>query len=278
MAKVLVSDPIDEAGIKILSQVATVDVKTGLSPKELASIIAGYDALMVRSGTQVTAEVIEAATNLKVIGRAGVGVDNIDVASATRKGIIVVNSPEGNTIAAAEHTLAMMLALSRYIPDANYSLKQGKWDRKSFIGTEVYKKTLGVIGLGKIGSHVATVAKAMGMKILAYDPYISQERANQLGCTLVDLDVLFAESDYITLHVPKTPETTNLINRETIAKMKPTVRIINCARGGIIDEEALYEALKSGRIAGAALDVFAQEPLGDSPLKTLGSNVILTPT
>ncbi|HIK36711.1 MAG: phosphoglycerate dehydrogenase [Geminocystis sp.] len=277
MAKVLVSDPIDEAGIKILSQVAQVDVKTGLSPKELAGIIAGYDALMIRSGTQVTAEVIEAATNLKVIGRAGVGVDNIDVASATRKGIIVVNSPEGNTIAAAEHTLAMMLALSRYIPDANYSLKQGKWDRKSFIGTEVYKKTLGVIGLGKIGSHVATVAKAMGMKILAYDPYISQERANQLGCTLVDLDVLLSEADYITLHVPKTPETTNLINRETIAKMKPTVRIINCARGGIIDEEALYEALKSGRIAGAALDVFAQEPLGDSPLKTLGSNVILTP-
>ncbi|MTF40661.1 phosphoglycerate dehydrogenase [Cyanobacterium aponinum] len=277
MAKVLVSDPIDEAGIKILSQVAQVEVKTGLSPSELAGIISDYDALMIRSGTQVTEEVIEAATHLKIIGRAGVGVDNVNVPAATRKGIVVVNSPEGNTIAAAEHALAMMLSLSRHIPDANQSLKEGRWDRKKFMGSEVYKKTLGVVGLGKIGSHVATVAKAMGMKILAYDPFISQERANQLGCTLVDLDLIFTESDYITLHVPKTKETANLINADSLAKMKPTARIINCSRGGIIDEDAIYEALANEKIAGAALDVFATEPLGESSLKSLGSNVILTP-
>ena len=191
MAKVLVSDPIDEAGIKILSQVAEVDIKTGLSPEELTKIIGEYDGLMIRSGTQVTEEVIEAATKLKIIGRAGVGVDNINVPCATRKGIVVVNSPEGNTIAAAEHSLAMMLSLSRHIPDANQSVKEEKWERKKFMGAEVYKKTLGVVGLGKIGSHVATAAKAMGMKILAYDPFISQERAHQLGCTLVDLDLIF---------------------------------------------------------------------------------------
>ncbi len=277
MAKVLVSDPIDQTGIKILSQVAEVDINTGLSPEELTKIIGEYDALMIRSGTQVTEEVIEAATKLKIIGRAGVGVDNINVPAATRKGIVVVNSPEGNTIAAAEHSLAMMLSLSRHIPSANQSVKAEKWERKKFMGTEVYKKTLGVVGLGKIGSHVAKAAKAMGMKILAYDPFISQERAAQLGCTLVDLGLIFSESDYITLHVPKTKDTANLINTEALAKMKPNARIINCSRGGIIDEDALYEALKNGQIAGAALDVFASEPLGESKLRELGSNVILTP-
>ncbi|RMF21617.1 MAG: phosphoglycerate dehydrogenase [Cyanobacteria bacterium J083] len=275
--KVLVSDNINPAGIDIMSQVAEVDVKTGLSPAELAKIIGEYDALMIRSGTKVTTEVIEAATNLKIIGRAGVGVDNIDVNAATKKGIVVVNSPEGNTIAAAEHALAMMLSLSRYIPDANQSVKAGKWERKKFIGSEVYKKNLGVVGLGKIGAHVARVAKAMGMKILAYDPFISKERAEQLGCSLVDLDFLFRESDYITLHVPKTPETTNLIDAEALAKMKPQVRIINCSRGGIIDEDAIAIALKEGKIGGAALDVFVNEPLGESPLTQLGSNTILTP-
>ncbi len=277
MAKVLVSDPIDQAGIDILSQVATVDIKVGLSPEELAQIIPEYDALMIRSGSRVTQEIIEAGTQLKIIGRAGVGVDNVDVNAATRKGIVVVNSPEGNTIAAAEHALAMMLALSRYIPDANASVKSGKWDRKSFIGAEVYKKTLGIVGLGKIGSHVATAAKAMGMKLLAYDPFISTERADQLGCRLVDMDALLQEADYITLHIPKTPETTHLIDAAAIAKMKPNARIINCSRGGIIDETALYNALKEGKIAGAALDVYETEPLGDSPLKTLGKQVILTP-
>ncbi len=277
MAKVLVSDSVDEAGIKIISQVAQVDVKTGLPTEELVKIIPEYDALMIRSGTQVTQEVIEAANQLKIIGRAGVGVDNVDVPAATRKGIIVVNSPEGNTIAAAEHALAMMLSLSRHIPNAHHSVKASKWERKKFIGTEVYKKTLGVIGLGKIGSHVATAAKAMGMKILAYDPFISQERANQLGCTLVDLDLLFSESDYITLHIPKTKETAHLINADTLGKMKPTARLINCARGGIIDEDALYEALSEEKIAGAALDVFSSEPLGESKLRELDNNIILTP-
>ena len=277
MSKVLVSDPIDQAGIDILSQVATVDVKTGLPPEQLVQIIPEYDALMIRSGTRVTKEIIEAGTQLKIIGRAGVGVDNVDVPAATRQGIVVVNSPEGNTIAAAEHALAMMLSLSRYIPDANQSVKRGEWDRKSFIGAEVYKKTLGVIGLGKIGSHVANVAKAMGMKLLAYDPFISTERADQLGCRLVEMDLLLQEADYITLHMPKTPETTHLINAEALAKMKPTARIINCARGGIIDEAALAAALKEGKIAGAALDVYEAEPLGDSPLKSVGKEAILTP-
>lgn len=277
MAKVLVSDSIDQSGIDVLSQVAQVDVKTGLPLEELVKIIPQYDALMLRSGTKVTQEVIEAGTQLKIIGRAGVGVDNIDVSAATRQGIVVVNSPEGNTIAAAEHAVAMMLSLSRQIPDANQSTKQGKWERKKFMGREVYKKTLGVVGLGKIGSHVATVARAMGMKLLAYDPFISTERADQLGCRLVDLDLLFRESDYITLHIPKTPETANLINAETLNKMKPTARIVNCARGGIIDESALAAAIADGKIAGAAIDVFANEPLGESPLTALGSNLVLTP-
>ena len=277
MSKVLVSDPIDQAGIDILSQVATVDVKTGLEPAELVEIIGEYDALMIRSGTRVTKEIIEAGTQLKIIGRAGVGVDNVDVPTATRRGIVVVNSPEGNTIAAAEHALAMMLSLSRYIPDANASVKRGEWDRKSFTGGEVYKKTLGIVGLGKIGSHVASVAKAMGMKLLAYDPFISTDRAEQIGCQLVDMDLLVQQADYITMHIPKTPETTHLINAERLAKMKPNARIINCARGGIIDEEALATALKEGRITGAALDVYESEPLGDSPLRSLGKEAILTP-
>jgi D-3-phosphoglycerate dehydrogenase len=277
MPKVLVSDPIDQVGIDILSQVAQVDVKTDLSPEDLIRAIPEYDALMIRSGTRVTKEVIEAGDHLKIIGRAGVGVDNVDVMAATRKGVVVVNSPEGNTIAAAEHTLAMMMAMSRFIPDANQSVKGDKWDRKSFTGVEVYKKTLGIVGLGKIGAHVAGVARAMGMKLLAFDPFISHERAEQLGCRLVDLDLLLQESDYITLHIPKTTETTHLINAEAIAKMKPTVRIVNCARGGIIDEAALAEALKTGRIAGAALDVFEQEPLKESPLKELGRELIMTP-
>ena len=277
MAKVLVSDPIDSAGIDILSQVATVDVKIGLSPEQLVQLIPDYDALMIRSGSRITKEIIEAGHQLKIIGRAGVGVDNVDVNAATRQGIVVVNSPEGNTIAAAEHAIAMMLALSRHIPDANASVKRGEWDRKTFVGTEVYKKTLGVVGLGKIGSHVATAAKAMGMKLLAYDPFISNERAEQLGCRLVEMDILIQEADYITLHIPKTPETANLINAAALAKMKPNARIINCARGGIIDEAALAEALKAGKIGGAALDVYDSEPLGDSPLKSLGKEVILTP-
>ena len=278
MPKVLVSDSVDKAGIDILSQVAQVDVNTGLSPSELVGIIPEYDALMIRSGTQVTEEVIVAGTQLKIIGRAGVGVDNVNVAAATRQGVVVVNSPQGNTIAAAEHAVAMMLALSRYIPDANHSVKQGEWNRKQYIGTEVYKKTLGVVGLGKIGSHVAKAAKAMGMRLLAYDPFISAERAEQLGCRLVELELLVREADYITLHMPKTPETANMLDGEMLAKMKPSARLVNCARGGLIDEAALAEALKEERIAGAALDVYGNEPLeADSPLRSVGKNLILTP-
>ncbi|MEM6350870.1 MAG: phosphoglycerate dehydrogenase [Cyanobacteria bacterium P01_D01_bin.14] len=277
MPKVLVSDSVDQSGLDILSQVAQVDVKTGLPPEELVKIISEYDALMLRSGTKVTEAVIQAGKQLKIIGRAGVGVDNVDVAAATRQGIVVVNSPEGNTIAAAEHALAMMLSLSRLIPAANQSVKAGEWNRKQFTGVEVYKKTLGVVGLGKIGSHVATVARAMGMKLLAFDPFISLDRAEELGCRLVDLDLLFRESDYITLHIPKTKETANLINAAALAKMKPSARIVNCARGGIIDEAALAEAIANGQIAGAALDVYAEEPLGESDLRGLGKNVVLTP-
>ena len=277
MPKVLVSDPIDQVGIDILSQVAQVDVKTDLSPDDLIHIIPDYDALMIRSGTRVTQAVIEAGNQLKIIGRAGVGVDNVDVLAATRKGIVVVNSPEGNTIAAAEHTLAMMMAMSRYIPDANQAVKSNRWDRKHYTGVEVYKKTLGIVGLGKIGAHVATVARAMGMKLIAYDPFISHERAEQLGCRIVEMDVLLQQADYITLHIPKTAETTHLINAAAIARMKPTARIINCARGGIIDEAALAEALKDGKLAGAALDVYEQEPLGESPLRSLGKEMVMTP-
>ena len=278
MPKVLVSDPIDQAGLDILSQVAQVDVNTGLSAEKLVEIIPDYDALMIRSGTQVTKEIIEAGNLLKIIGRAGVGVDNVDVPAATRKGIVVVNSPEGNTIAAAEHAIAMMLSMSRHIPEANASVKGGKWERNRFLGVEVYKKTLGIVGLGKIGSHLAAAAKAMGMKLLAYDPFISTERAEQLGCRLVELELLMRESDYITLHIPKTPETLHLINAEVLSKMKPTARIINCARGGIIDEAALAEAIKSGKIAGAAIDVYEHEPLeADSPLRSVGQNIVLTP-
>ena len=231
MPKVLVSDPIDQVGIDILSQVATVDVKTTLSPEELIQVLPEYDAIMIRSGTKLTKEAVEAGKNLKIIGRAGVGVDNVDVPTATRMGIVVVNSPEGNTIAAAEHTLAMMMSLSRFIPAANASLKGGKWDRKSFTGVEVYKKTLGILGLGKIGSHVATVAKSLGMRILAYDPFLTAERAEKLGVHLVELEILLREADYITLHLPKTKDTQHLINADRIAIMKDGVRIINCARG-----------------------------------------------
>jgi D-3-phosphoglycerate dehydrogenase len=278
MTKVLVSDPIDQTGIDILSQVAQVDVRTGLPPADLAAVIGDYDALMIRSGTQVSAEIIEAATRLRIIGRAGVGVDNVDVPAATRRGVIVVNSPEGNTIAAAEHALALMLALSRHVPHAHVSTMAGGWDRKKYVGNELYKKKLAVVGLGKIGSHVARVAKAMGMELLAYDPYISNERAQQLQVRLMPLAALFAEADYVSLHLPRTPDTENLVNAALLRTMKPTARIVNCARGGIIDEAALAEALEAGTIAGAALDVYAQEPLeADSPLRRVAERLILTP-
>ena len=277
MPKVLVADPIAPEGIEILKTVAEVHVKTGLPKEELAAIIGEYDALAVRSETKVTAEIIAAAKNLKIIGRAGVGVDNIDVEAATNRGILVVNSPEGNTLAAAELTVAMLLALARNIPQADQSLRAGRWDRKKYMGSEVYGKTLGVIGLGKIGREVISRLQSFGMSVLGYDPYLKPEQAEALGIKLVDLDTLYKKSDYITVHVPKTKETTGMINGEKLALMKPTVRLINVARGGIFDEAAVAEAAKSGKIAGAAIDVFSTEPApADNPLLGI-PNIVTTP-
>ncbi len=266
--KVLVSDKLSKDGIKILESAGiTVDVKTGLPEEELIKIVGDYEGMVVRSETKVTAKIIAAAKKMKIIGRAGVGVDNIDVPAATQKGIIVVNSPEGNTIAAAEHTVAMLLAMSRNIPQAYFSLvKEHKWDRSSFKGVEVYGKTLGVIGLGKIGSHVAKCLHGMGMKVIASDPFATKEHAENLGVTLVKMDELMKTSDYITFHIPKTEETKNMINKEKFAQMKKGVRLVNCARGGIIVEAELAEALKGGQVAAAALDVFEKEPTTESPL------------
>lgn len=274
--RILVADPIAEEGVARLKEVGEVDVITKQTPEQLKENLPNYDAMVVRSETKVTADILQhAGDRLKVIGRAGVGVDNIDLPTATNKGIIVVNSPDGNTLAAAEHTMAMILALARNVPQAAASMQAGAWDRKKYTGVQLYQKTLGVIGLGKIGRDVAARAKAFGMDILAYDPYLSEEAADRLGVTLSDLDHLFRESDFITLHIPKTPETVNLVNAEAIAKMKPTARIVNVARGGIIDEAALRQAVDEGRIAGAAIDVFSSEPIAaDNPL--VGSPKIVT--
>lgn len=275
--KILVSDPLSEQGVALLRQHFTVDVKTKLPPAELLRLIPTYDGLVVRSETKVTKEVIAAADNLKVIGRAGVGVDNIDVAAATQKGIIVLNAPEGNTIAATEHTMAMLLTLARNIPQAHASVKQGQWQRSRFTGVELRGKTLGIIGLGRIGTNVAKRAQAFDMNVLAYDPFLTTERAKALDVELVELGELLAAADFITLHLPLTPDTRHILDAAAFAKMKPGVRLVNCARGGTVDEKALYEALKSGRVAGAALDVFEQEPLDPAnPLLTL-DNVVVTP-
>ncbi|MDD1704252.1 MAG: phosphoglycerate dehydrogenase, partial [Methanoregula sp.] len=275
-ARVLVSDPLAEEGLVILRAAVDVDVKTELKEDELCKIIGDYDALLVRSATEVTAKVIEAGEKLKFIGRAGVGVDNIDVDAATRKGIIVANAPEGNTLAATEHTLAMMQALARNIPQANASLKKKEWKRSKFMGVELNEKTLGIVGFGRIGREVAKRANAMDMKCVAYDPFITQERAAQLGVQMMSMADLFKVADVITVHTPLIAETRHVINEKSIATMKDGVRIINCARGGIIDEYALYAAIKSGKVAGAALDVFESEPPFESPLLTL-DQVIVTP-
>lgn len=265
--KVLVSDPLAQDGLDILRRSFEVDVKTGLKEDELVSIIGDYDALVVRSGTKVTARIIEAGKKLQVIGRAGVGVDNVDVDAATRCGIVVVNAPDGNTIAAAEHTIALMLALARHIPQAYASLVlQRKWDRKSFMGIEITGKTLGVVGLGRIGREVAQRGRGLGMRVLGYDPYVGGDLAASLGIEICALDDLLAQSDFVTIHVPKTAATVGMIGRRELALMKPTARLINCARGGIVDEAALQEALTAGKLAGAALDVFANEPPFDGTL------------
>jgi D-3-phosphoglycerate dehydrogenase len=276
--KVLVMDNVSEEGLAPLYRQEGIEVVTGqkMSEDELVEQIAGFDALIVRSATKVTKKVIAAAKKLKVIGRAGVGVDNIDLEEATKRGILVVNAPDGNTVAATEHTMAMMLALARNIPQAVARLKEGVWEKKAFTGVELRGKVLGVIGLGRIGSAVARRAQAMEMQVVAYDPYITEEKAQSMGITLVALPDLFARSDFITVHVPKTKDTYRLISDEAFAMMKNGVRIINCARGGVIDEEALYRALTSGKVAGAALDVFEREPEVESPLLNL-PNFIATP-
>ncbi len=275
--KVLVSDNISEKGVKILEKAGLkVDVNTGLSPAELKKEIGKYDALIIRSATKVTADLLKAAKNLRVVGRAGSGLDNVDKEAATKHGVVVMNTPGGNTVTTAEHTMSLFLSMARNIPQATASMKEGKWEKKKFMGVEMYNKTLGVIGLGAIGSHVTKIAQGMGMKVIAYDPYLSEEKAKTLGVTVVKLDDLFKESDFITNHIPLTNETKNLINTKSIAKMRKGVRIVNAARGGVVDEDALYKALKSGKVGGAALDVFATEPPADSPLMELDS-FICTP-
>ncbi len=274
--KVLVADPVDEEGVEILRRYAEVDVRTGLKPQELISIIGDYESLIVRSQTQVTAKVIEAGKKLQVIARAGVGIDNIDVEEATRRGILVVNAPTGNTISAAEHTIALILALARYIPQANASLKAGKWRRNDFMGNEVQNKTLGIIGLGNVGSAVARRAQGMEMRVIVYDPFISVEYAKNVQVELVPLEQLLKESDFITLHIPLTNSTKGLLGEKELALVKPTVRIVNAARGGLIDEEALAKAVREKRVAGAAVDVFPKEPVTDSILFK-EENIIVTP-
>ena len=264
--KVLVSDSLAEEGVRRLESGADVDVITNLSPEELIEKIKDYDALVIRSGTKVTADVIKAADRLKVIGRAGVGIDNVDVEAATKKGIIVLNTPGGNTISAAEHTIAMMLALARNIPQANAALHKGEWNRKKYTGVEFFNKTLGIVGLGRVGAEVATRMKSFGMQILAFDPFVTEERAKQMGLTLAPLETVLREGDFITVHTPLTNETRNLIDEDEFKIMKPGVRIVNCARGGIINEAALAKAVAEGKVAGAAVDVFTKEPPTGNPL------------
>jgi D-3-phosphoglycerate dehydrogenase len=274
--KVLVADPIAQEGIDLLRKFTATDVKVGMSHDELLKVIGDYEALIVRSETKVTAEVIEAGKKLQVIGRAGTGVDNIDVKAATQRGIIVLNVPTGNTVAAAEHTIAMMLALARHIPQAHTALKSGVWKRSEFTGIEVRNKTLGIIGLGNIGSEVAKRAKGLQMNVIAYDPLVSTEHAAKLGIELVPLETLLKQSDFITLHLPLTPATQGFIGARELAMMKPGVRIINCARGGLINEEELYRAINEGRVAGAACDVFSVEPARDNILFK-SDRVLVTP-
>jgi len=274
--KILVADGIAGEGIDVLSSEAEVDVKRGLTRRELVEVIGDYDALVVRSETQVTAEVIDAGHKLQVVGRAGIGVENIDLDAATRRGIVVVNAPLGNAISTAEHTLALLLALARHIPQACTNLKSGEWNRKDYIGTELHGKTLGIIGLGRVGSQVARMARVLEMKIVACDPFIASGQAQHMGLELVSRDELLKRADFITVHVPMTSSTRGIIGSDELALVKPTVRFVNTARGGIIDEEALYAALEEGRVAGAAIDVFTEEPAVNNIL-VKSDKVIVTP-
>jgi D-3-phosphoglycerate dehydrogenase / 2-oxoglutarate reductase len=276
MPRVLVADPVAEDGIDILNQSTEVDVHTGLKPDELAAIIGDYDALVVRSETKVTAAILDAGHRLQVVGRAGVGVDNIDLDAATQHGVVVVNAPTGNTTSAAELAVALMLALARHIPAADASLKAGQWQRSRFVGIELRGKTLGIIGLGQVGSEVARRARAFEMRLLAFDPFVPEDRARALGVELCTLEALLQGSDFVTVHTTLTPGTRGLIGPEELQLVKPSVRLINTARGGIIDEEALAEALREGRVAGAAVDVFTEEPATANPL-IQAPNLVTTP-
>lgn len=265
--KVLISDKMSPKAAEIFRQRGCeVDEITGKTPEELKAIIGQYDGLAIRSSTKVTAEILEAADNLKVVGRAGIGVDNVDIPAASAKGVVVMNTPFGNSITTAEHAIAMMMALAREIPEANESTHAGKWEKSRFMGVEVTGKTLGLIGAGNIGSIVADRALGLKMKVVAYDPFLTPERAVEMGVEKADLDELLARADFITLHTPLTDQTRNILSKENLAKTKKGVRIVNCARGGLIDEAALKEALESGHVAGAALDVFAEEPAKENPL------------
>ena len=279
MAKVLVTDSLSEQGLEILERAEGIEVENapGLDPDVLLEKIQEADALIIRSGTKVTSEVINAGDRLAVVGRAGIGVDNVDVPAASARGVVVMNTPGGNTVTTAEHAIALLVALARHIPQATASMKAGKWEKKKFVGLELYNRTLGVIGLGNIGRIVAEKAKGLGMKIVAFDPFLSDEAAAKLDVEPVTFEELLSRSDIITVHVPRTKDTTGLLGREAFSKVKPGVLLVNAARGGIVDEEALLEALDSGQVGGAALDVFVEEPPpADHPL--LGHpNLICTP-
>ena len=277
MPKVLISDKLSQNAVDIFAAHGVdTEVKTGLSPEELQSIIGDYDGLAIRSATKVTEAVLAAATNLKVVGRAGIGVDNVDIAAATKRGVVVMNTPHGNAVTTAEHAMAMIMALARQIPQASASTKAGKWEKSRFMGTELTGKWLGLVGCGNIGSIVADRAQGMKMRVLGYDPYLSDENAKRLGIEKVDFDELLGRADFITIHTPLTDATRNIISADALNKTKKGVRIINCARGGLVDELALAAALDTGHVAGAALDVFINEPATDNVLFDF-DNVVATP-
>jgi D-3-phosphoglycerate dehydrogenase len=275
--KVLVAEPLSEAGLSLLREHHDVDVRLSLSPAQLLELIPGYDALIVRSATKVTTEVLDAATDLTVVGRAGIGLDNVDVDGATRHGILVVNAPQSNVLSAAEHTMALLLAQARNVPQAHAALVAGSWERERWQGVELHGKTLGVVGLGRVGTLVAQRASAFGMHIVAFDPYVPRSRAEQMGVELLGtVGEVCMRSDFLTIHLPRTPETIGLIGERELSEAQPGIRIVNTARGGLIDEEALLRALKDGRVAGAAIDVFEDEPVTEHPLFAF-PNVVVTP-
>jgi len=277
MSRILVTEPLAERGISVMADAGhQVDLRLGLSPAELVEAVASANALVIRSATQVDADTLQAGRQLVVVGRAGIGLDNVDVAAATRQGVMVVNAPQSNILSAAEHTVALLLSQARNIPQAHHALTSGRWERARWEGVELHGKTLGVVGLGRVGALVAQRALAFGMRLCAYDPFVAPDRARQMGVELMTLEDLVGQSDFLTIHLPKTPETLGLIGKDLLAQARPGLRIVNTSRGGIVDEEALAEAVRSGQVAGAGLDVFATEPCTDSPLFAL-ENVVVTP-